>query len=87
MTHLIELQRPTVRESEQPKPLSLAIADKPAEQNDTRLAVGVVMLKAAALLCGAYLLMDDYPVGAAVCLGGSIFLVGILAIGLARRRP
>jgi hypothetical protein len=59
----------------------------PVEQDDTRFATGVVLFKAVSLLCGAYLLKDDHPTGAAVCLCGSIGIAAILVMGLVRRRP
>ncbi|MDF2114862.1 hypothetical protein PY365_04705 [Roseiarcaceae bacterium H3SJ34-1] len=87
LTNLQELQRPRVSAEDHTEHEALETPGMPAERGDIRFAIGVVLSKAAALLCGAYLLMDDYPAGAAVCLCGSIGIAGILVMGLARRRP
>jgi MYXO-CTERM domain-containing protein len=73
-------------DAEQADVLPSEIIDRPVEPNDTRFTTGIVLLKAAALLCGAWLLMDDHPAAAVVCLCGGIGLAGFLALGLIRRR-
>jgi hypothetical protein len=87
LTNLLERPRLFAQAEEAAPRKTLESSDTPVEQNDTRFATRVVLFKAGALLCGGYLLMDDHPTGAAVCLCGSIGIAGILVMGLARRRP
>ena len=86
MTNFIELQRSTIADAEQADVLPPEIIDHPADQGDARFTTGIVLLKAAALLCGAWILMDDHPAGAAICLSGSLGVAGFLVMGLVRRR-
>ena len=67
--------------SQADEPTAPAVYEQQEERSESRFAAIVILVKAAALLIGAFALASDHADGAALCLCGSIVLGGIGLMG------